>query len=168
MSKVPENLSESLDKSINSICPFSIGENSSQNHCAHYVSHMMNYQLGGVTCKNFTWDDKQKEGEGATLRVDDVFKNSSQTGVLSEKPATITECLIFVTLASNISTVGGKLVMGNHPRKHIGILTEGNVWNYSNTNNKVVCDSLSAFKAKFSNAYKTNGTTVEFYYGRFL
>ena len=100
--------------------------------------------------------------------MDDIFKTSPETGLLENKPATLTECLIFVTLSTNVNEVGTKLIMGNQPKKHIGILTNKKVWNYSNTNNMVVADILEAFKNKFSNAYKTKGATVEFYYGKFI
>lgn len=168
MTKIPTDLGRSLGKSIGHLCPFSLGKINNQNHCAHYVSHMMGYEFSGPTCKNFTWADKQKDAKGATIRVDDIFKNCTTTGLLSAKPASLTECLIFVTLASNITTVGSKLVMGNNPKKHIGILSKGNIWNYSNTNNKVVSDLSSSFVAKFTRAYQTTGTTVEFYYGNFI
>lgn len=168
MTNVPSNISANLNKHISHLCPFSIGKNDGQNHCAHFVSHAMGYELAGPTCKNFTWADKQKPEKGATLRVDDLFKASKGTALLSAKPAAITECIIFVTLASNMRDVGGMLQMGNHPRKHVGILSQGKVWNYSNTQKKVVADSLDSFKAKFSNAYRTSGTTVEFYYGKLL
>lgn len=54
MSKVPATISASLNKNISALCPFSIARNSAQNHCAHYVSHMMGYEFPGPTCKNFT------------------------------------------------------------------------------------------------------------------
>jgi len=168
MSKVPTGLKQSLNKDIAGLCPFSIGKNSAQNHCAHYVSHIMDYELAGPTCKNFTFADKQKPETGATIRVDDIFRKCPETGLLTSKPAALTECLVFVTLASNVAKVGGNLVMGNNPKKHIGILTQGKVWNYSNSTNKVVSDLLTSFTNKFSYAYKTSGTTVEFYYGKFL
>lgn len=168
MSKVPAGLSLSLGKNIGQICQFSLGKVNSHNHCAHYVSHMMGYEFQGPTCKNFTWDDKQKSEKGASIRVDDIFKKCVTTGLLSDKPAAMTECLIFVTLASNVTKVGPKLVMGNNPRKHIGILSQGKVWNYSNTNNKVVSDLTESFKSKFTRAYNTAGTTVEFYYGSLI
>jgi hypothetical protein len=168
MSKVPSNIDTHLNKHISHLCPFSIGLSNGQNHCAHFVSHVMGYELPGPTCKNFTWADNQKNEQSATIRVDDLFKGSPETGLLSDKPATLTECLIFVTLASNVKKMGTKLVMGNHPRKHIGILSKGKVWNYGNTYNKVAADVLDIFKSKYSNAYKTSGTTVEFYYGKFL
>lgn len=65
-----------------------------------------------------------------------------------------------------MTKTGNKYSMGKQPKKHVGILSQGKVWNYSNTNNKVVSDLLATFKTKFTNAYKTPGTTVEFYYGK--
>jgi len=73
-----------------------------------------------------------------------------------------------VTLTTNVKKIGGNFVMKEHPKKHVGILSKGKVWNYSNTHNKVVADLLEPFKLKFSNAYKTKNSTVEFYYGKFL
>ncbi len=168
MSNIPTDIGRNLSKSIDAFCPFSIGKNRSQNHCAHYVSHIMGYEFTGPTCKNFTWADKQKPAKGATIRVDDLFKRSLNVDLLANKPAELTECLIFVTLDSNVKKVGNKLVMGNHPRKHIGILYQGKVWNYSNTNNRVVSDLLAIFITKFTNAYKTPSSNVEFYYGKFI
>ena len=168
MSTLPANIETYLSKPISQICPFSIGLNNNQNHCAHFVSHIMGYELPGPTCKNFSWADSQKKDKSATLRVDDLFKASAETGLLVDKPVTLTECLIFVTLATNVKKMGAKWIMGNHPRKHIGILSKGKVWNYGNTHNKVTADTLELFKTKFTHAYKTSGTTVVFYYGKFL
>ncbi len=111
MSTETTKLQKTLGKNIDELCPFSIGKLSNQNHCAHYVSHMMDFEFSGTTCKNFTWADKQKPEKGATIRVNDVFKNCKTNGLLSSKSASITECLIFVTIASNMSTMGSKLTM---------------------------------------------------------
>jgi hypothetical protein len=54
MSKIPTDLGRSLNKKISDLCPFSIAKKTSENHCAHYVSHMMGYELPGATCKNST------------------------------------------------------------------------------------------------------------------
>ncbi|WP_444928891.1 hypothetical protein ACJJIF_13605 [Microbulbifer sp. SSSA002] len=145
MSKTTTNLGQSLGKSIGQICPFSLGKINTQNHCAHYVSHMMSYEFPGPTCKNFTWADKQKSVIGATIRVDNIFKQCTKSDLLSAKPAAVTECLIFVTLASNVTRKATKYVMANHPKKHIGILNQGKVWNYSNTKNQVVSDLQDYF-----------------------
>lgn len=168
MSKVPANLSASLGKNISGLCPFSIAQDRSQNHCAHYVSHMMGYELPGPTCKNATWNDKQKAGKGATIRVNDLFNACQSTGLLSNKPVTLSECLVFVTLNTNVSKAGQRLKMNTHPKKHVGILFQGKVWNYSNTQGKVVADPIATFQSKFSQVYKTAGSTVEFYYGSFI
>jgi len=168
MKKIPADLANSLGKNIKDYCAFSIGRNHSENHCAHYVSHIMRYELAGATCKNATWADKQKAEKGATIRVNDLFSASPEKGLLSNKPAAITECLVFATLASNVKTIGLNLVMETHPKKHVGILSQGKVWNYSNTQNMVVADLLPIFQAKLSSAYKTTGTTVDFYYGKLI
>lgn len=97
-----------------------------------------------------------------------MFAASSETGLLSKKPITLQEGLIFVTISTNMKNVANKLRMSNHPKKHVGILTGGKVWNYSNSQNKVIADPLSSFKSKFTRAYITAGATVEFYYGRFI
>lgn len=74
MSTELPSLDPFLDKSINELCPFSIGKDNSQNHCAHFVSHVMGYDFA-ETCKNFTTKDKQTTGsdKGATLRVNVIF-----------------------------------------------------------------------------------------------
>lgn len=168
MTNIPTTIQTTLNKHISHLCAFTIGKNDVQNHCAHFVSHIMGYEFPGATCKNFTWADKQKNEKGATIRVDDIFKKAPVTELLSNKPASLGECLIFVTLSSNVKKVGSKLVMDNHPKKHIGILSKGMVWHYSNTRNMVVSDQLESFKNTFLNTYKTSGTTVEFYYGNFI
>jgi len=124
VSKIPTDLGRSLGKSIRQLCPFSIAKMDNQNHCAHYVSHMMGYEFPGPTCKNFTWADKQKPAKGATIRVDDIFKQCVTTELLAAKPAAVTECLVFVTLANNVKKVGSKLVMGNNPKKHLSSIRE--------------------------------------------
>jgi len=168
MTRVPLSIKKSLNKHISTICAFSIGTKNRENHCAHFVSHIMSYEFKGVTCKNFTWKDKQKKDKGATIRVNDLFKKIRRKGLFSNKPHTLSECLIFVTVSINIKINGGVFTMGNHPRKHIGILHKGKVWNYSNSRNKVVADPLNNFVNKFSRTYKLNGATVEFYYGALI
>ena len=168
MSKIPTDLNRSLNMHISKICPFTLGTNDSENHCAHYVCHMMGYQFPGTTCKNMTWAEKKTVPRGATIRVNDLFNTLKMTGSLSAKPNTLTECLIFVTLSSNIQQSGGSLRMGSQRKKHVGILTQGKVWNYSNSNNKVAADSLNLFESKFSSTYKAPNSSVEFYYGEFL
>jgi hypothetical protein len=129
---------------------------------------MMGYELPGATCKNATWADKQLLAKGATIRVNDLFGACKTKDALNNKPAALGECLIFVTLNTNITKAGQQLTKSTQPKKHVGILYMGKVWNYSNSQNRVVADLLAAFQTKFTNAYKTAGATVEFYYGKFI
>ncbi len=167
MSATPPPMSPYLGKHISDICPFSIGKDNNQNHCAHFVSHMMGYEFD-ETCKNFTFADKQREESGATLRVERLFNRAPRKGLWADRPAIATSCLIFVTLDSNVRAVGEQLAMGNQPRKHVGIYVGGQVWNYSNTQRKVVADGEAGFISKFQGAYRTPGQTVEFYYAEFI
>jgi hypothetical protein len=74
---------------------------------------------------------------------------------------------MFVTLSSNVLKTADELVMLTGETKHVGIFSGGTVWNYNNTNEKVVGDSLSSFISKFSSSYGKRGT-VTFYYGEFI
>lgn len=167
-SLVPVNLDEKIGLHISSLCPHSLGKEDAQNHCAHFVSHIMNYSVGTATCKNYTFADKQLDTEGATIRVDDIFNTSSIKGLWSSKPKALTECLVFVTLDKNISPFGSSIKMGSMSKKHIGIFTNGHVYHYGNTKNEIACDSPDAFIRKFTGAYGKGGNSVSFYYGRFL
>jgi hypothetical protein len=167
MAATPPPMNDFLGKHISAICPFSIGKDDHQNHCAHFVSHALGYDFD-ETCKNFTYVDKQREEKGATLRVERLFNRALRKGVWDDRPATATSCLIFVTLDSNVRTIGEVLAMGNQPRKHVGVYINGQIWNYSNSQRKVVVDGEAHFLTKFTHAYRTPDRTVEFYYAELI
>lgn len=168
MLPAPPPLAPYLGKTMGQICPFSIGKINTQNHCAHFVGHVMEYEAFAETCKNYTAADKQIPGKGAVIRVDDIFNSSPEKGSWNQRPLRLTSCLIFATISSNINRSGQQLTMLKSPRKHIGIFANGVVWHYSNTQDKVVNDQELMFVKKFQHAYLTAGRTVEFFYGRFL
>jgi len=157
-----------LGKKIDQICPFSLGKKSSENHCAHFVSHVMEYDGFAVTCKNQTAADKQMADKGAAIRVDDIFNVVPEVGPWTERPPGLTSCLIFATISGNMSRSGHRPKMKDGKKKHIGIFFDGAVWHYSNTRDGVVKDQEKLFITKFKHAYITAGQTVEFFYGRFL
>ena len=159
-------MSPYLGKGISEFCTSSLAKKNGENHCAHFVSHVLGYAISGsATCKNLTWDDKKDETVvAASVRVNDIFNKCATKGVWSDKPPTYSSCLMFVTLSTNIKNKK----MSSHPRKHIGILHGGRIWNYSNTYNKVVADAPDAFIKKFDGAYKATGASVVYYYGKFL
>lgn len=161
----PPTLTEYLGKKIDQICPFSLGKDSSQNHCAHFVSHVMEYDDFAVTCKNQTNADKLLSGKGAAIRVDEIFNVVPESGPWTARPLSLRSCLIFATNSGNIKQNGE---MNNGKKKHIGIFLDGVVWHYSNTRDGVAKDQEKLFITKFKHAYITAGQTVEFFYGRFL
>ena len=168
MSKIPESINDHVDKHISTLCPFSLGKNDGENHCAHFVGHVLQYKDAKHTCKNSTWNDlKNIEGEGSVIRVDDIFNKSKKTGKWADKPASMRECLIFVTVAANVTKRGNKLHMGAMSSKHIGIVKDGTVWHYGNTSDKVKCEQVSVFMTTFKSVYGRKGT-VNVYFGEFL
>lgn len=164
----PPVLTEYLGKKIDQICPFSLGKDDSKNHCAHFVSHVMEYEFADTTCKNLTDADKQVAGKGAVIRVDNIFNVAAEVGPWTDRPLSLRSCLIFATISGNMRKCGHVLSMDKHPKKHIGIFLDGLVWHYSNTRDGVAKDQEKLFIIKFKHNYITAGQTVEFYYGRFL
>lgn len=126
-----------LGKSIADICQNGYAS-AHENHCAHFVSHVLGYQAG-VTCQMMGTG----KGPAATLRVQDLFSKCRSVGLWSLRPASLRICLVFITRASNVNL--SAKAMANVPRKHVGILADGFVWHYSNSQQKVVRQTPSQF-----------------------
>ena len=54
MSKLPANIETYLNKPISQICPFSIGLNNNQNHCAHFVSRNLGQSIISVDISGYS------------------------------------------------------------------------------------------------------------------
>ena len=65
MLKTPPDMAPYLGKTIDTICQRSLGLDLSKCHCAHFVSHMMEYDSFPTTCKNLSTADKLLPGKGA-------------------------------------------------------------------------------------------------------
>lgn len=167
MIKTSVPLADAVGKHISHFCPFDLSTQNQKNHCAHLVSHLLGYEFG-TTCKNQTWDEKQRPEKGAAIRVNELFNRLSDRGVWSNRPAHLCACLIFVTNGSNVRSVGYQLEMQRSPSKHVGIFLNGTVWHYSNGGDAVVSDTELGFMTKFNASYRRSGDTVEYYYGAFL
>lgn len=167
MIKTSVPLADAVGKHISHFCSFSLGKENDKNHCAHLVSHLLGYEFA-ATCKNRTWDEKQEPQKGASIRVNEIFEKSGDTGQWADRPPHLCACLIFVTRASNMSTAGHRLKMGSDEVKHVGIFINGMVWHYSNGSDAVVADTEQSFMAKFNSAYRRSGDPVEYFYGAFL
>ena len=131
-----------LGKSISQVCPNGYAA-ATDNHCAHFVSHAMGYTFG-VTCRSMVTGT----GAAANIRVQEVFPRCLQVGTWASRPATVTDCLVFITNASNVNLAAK--TMQNVPRKHVGIFVGGFVWHYSNSHSQVVKQTPADFSHHYA------------------
>ena len=128
-----------LGKHIRDICPNGYVDNS-DNHCAHFVSHVLGYQFG-ATCRMM----QGGTGTAACIRVQEVMRHCLQVGNWNDLPTPLFWGLVFITNAANVNTTTGMMV--NVPRKHVGILIGGSrtIYHYSNSRHQVVSQTPNQF-----------------------
>lgn len=144
-----------VGKSIGDICSNGFSA-TTQNHCAHFVSHALRISLG-ICCGDMKYETRKT---GASIRCDELFNRLDRTGPWAECPQHADGILIFVLSAKYVS---GKM-MSNHPQKHVGIHHSGKVFNFSNSQGKVVVDpTVEAFHAKFRSIY--SGGDISLFFG---
>jgi hypothetical protein len=126
------------------------------NHCAHFVGHVLGLQLG-MLCGGMNWKTRKI---GASIRCNELYNALALKGKWEDRPAFADGLLVFVISAAQV--VQG--AMRDFPNKHVGIHFGGQVFNYSNTQDKVVADpSVEAFHSKFKRLY--GGNDVSLFYG---
>src|SRR4051812_17898932 len=90
-------LNKFLGKHIREICPIGYADDS-DNHCAHFVSHVLGYQFG-ATCRTMA----RGAGTSASIRVQDVFSHCLQVGNWDDLPTPLFWGLVFITNAHNVN-----------------------------------------------------------------
>ena len=150
-----------VGQSVEDFCPNGSKEfakkGDSHNHCAHFVSHALGFQIGKL-CHSMTYASRKDTASGRTLVVNDLFNACPSRGPWAEKPKTLECCLIFAVMKNGIRQAGGTWIMDNIPRKHVGIFLHGECYNYHNTINEGVGVNAASF---FEKVYGPN--TVAFY-----
>jgi hypothetical protein len=129
-----------LAKNIKDICEFK-NWSASSNHCAHFVSHVLQLHFG-YTC------DKKKDGAGYNVRVKEVWERCHDYASFD---AGAGACLVYATKAGNVDL--GKKSIANVSDKHIGIFTNGAIWHYDNTLDKVVSQTPEEFLQRKTKQY---------------
>jgi hypothetical protein len=144
-----------VNKHISKICTCSF-DNDADNHCAHFVCHVLQLNFG-QTCFGLTGKGDKKTA--ANVRVHEVFPKCLSVGKWDNKPATLKQGLIFVTDAKNVNLTSKQ--MANVQKKHIGIFIGSDVWQYKNAVKHVVKQTPAIFKKHYS------GSGIEIFYGEF-
>ncbi|HEX2592233.1 MAG TPA: hypothetical protein VHL34_12095 [Rhizomicrobium sp.] len=138
------NLDGFLGKNISDICGNNFHDPGS-NHCAHFVSHAMGFTFS-YNCKEFAGGSRAP----ANIRVHELFAQCPRVGLWANADLTKSQ-LIFVTRKDVVDLPSH--IMQNIPQKHVGVYNDGWVYNYSNTEHRVVKLSVPDFLARFQAAY---------------
>lgn len=136
-----QQLDALVGKSIGQICGNGYAS-PLDNHCAHFVSHVLGYSFG-VTCRVMGTG----RAPGASIRVQELFPKCQTVGVWALRPASFRTCLVFITKSTNVNL--STRVMANVPRKHVGIYTNGSIWHYSNAQHQVVRQTPAQFSQHY-------------------
>jgi hypothetical protein len=146
-----------LGRDIAALCPHGFTD-SSLNHCAHFVCHVLNLKIGVTSCR-VMGKQPQADRIGVGIRVHEVFAACPEVGLFSGCSADrlAAGVLVFVTSPQAVNL--GTQTMGNVPRKHIGIAINDTIWHYSNTQDKVVTATSQQFRRHYSSQ------TNELYFG---
>ncbi|NVZ70965.1 hypothetical protein [Pseudomonas costantinii] len=121
-------------------------------HCAHFISHVLAIDAGH-TCRIFA----SGRNPSASVRVVELFALSPEVGLWDQAPNGI--CLVFVTDRSNVDL--SRHTMNENPNHHVGIFSDGLVYNYANLQDKVVAETPQDFLRRFQKTY--GGQQVLFY-----
>lgn len=139
-----------LDKTIDDICPDYGSVGDALNHCAHFVGHAISLRYpGAALCSNVAGSTTPyaDRANGVCIRVNEIFNRQSNRRYWDASIAT-GRYLIYATIPGNLSD-GPPITMGSMSRKHIGFFVDGQVYHYSNTQDKVIKQTT----AQFSNHY---------------
>jgi GH24 family phage-related lysozyme (muramidase) len=153
--RIIQNLSSFLGKSIGDICQQRFHD-AEANHCAHFVSHVGDYQFGFL-CNAISGSSRK----GVTVHVQELFPHCPEVGEWEDRPDTDDDLLVFITARRNVNLA--RKIIQNVPKKHIGILRNGQVFHYSNGEDKVVRQSPAAVRERFRRTYRDS--TVDLFFG---
>jgi GH24 family phage-related lysozyme (muramidase) len=153
--RIIQNLSSFLGKSIGDICQQRFHD-AEANHCAHFVSHVGGYQFGFL-CNAISGSSRK----GVTIRVQELFPHCPEVGEWEDRPDTDDDLLVFITARRNVNLA--RKTIQNVPKKHIGILRNGQVFHYSNGEDRVVRQSPAAVRERFRRTYRDS--TVDLFFG---
>ena len=156
--RVSGDLADALGKNINRLCPQRF-HTASENHCAHFVSHMGPWPVG-FRC-HLMPGASSAAGPGFCVRVQELFPLCPEVGRWDGLPATTDDLLVFITSRNNVNLTAKTI--RNVPQKHIGILRDGMIYHYSNTTDEVVRQAPGIVRDRFRATYSDQ--SVDLFFG---
>ena len=118
-----------------------------RNHCAHFVGHVLQISHG-KTCHRMV-HRSHRVMDGGTILVSDLFDISPNVRELVACPTT-GQGLIYVSAPGNFQQIGSNAYRIKTVRKrHVGLLLNGSVWHYKNSQNKVISQPVSQFLSHY-------------------
>ena len=91
------DLQKYVGKPITDICENEFST-TKQNHCAHFVGHVMEIQLG-MLCGDMKYKTRKT---GGSIRCDELYNRLSQRGPWEERPTQSDGVLIFALAVHNV------------------------------------------------------------------
>jgi hypothetical protein len=157
--RVPPAMQMYLGCSIDRICRNAIVHEHGQNHCAHFVCHVMGYNHlpGAVKC---TVRDVHTPGtNGVHIRVNEVYNVAPNRWMWPANGRLQEPCLVVATTAENVHNQQPPTI-GMGRRKHIGLYTGGSIWHYLTSHSRVYADTPQGWRRRMELAYGGNGHHV--------
>lgn len=153
-----------LGKTVEDFCETFGAVGDINNHCAHWVSHVLGFRIGKL-CNQMAWQHRKDFEIGRSLVVNDIFNECPERGHWKDKPKNLQSCLIFAVAAHGLNNKAAKLTMDNVPRKHVGIYFQGLAYNYHNTTRGTALEGVGVNGAHFFENLYGKGTVA--LYGTF-
>lgn len=136
-------------KSIKTFCPKYCDK--SDNHCAHYISHVLQLRLPGALLCSAVIDhskySSKERSDGYNIRVNEVF-NACTNRAKWDNDKKEEMCIVVATVAAAIEAWEPPSLT-THPRKHIGIYYSNLVYNYSNRHQSPKKPTIGDFKKHY-------------------
>jgi hypothetical protein len=159
--RFPPPMHRYLRQPITRICNNALAKSTTENHCAHFVCHVMRWNTipGAATCNRMTFADRNNYG--VHIRVNEVFNAAPNRHAWPAGGKLSDPALVVATIASNVQHSSGfSPRIGEHSRKHIGIHYQGQIWHYSTAHVQVFADTPQQFRTRKAGDY--GPTTVYF------
>ncbi|MBQ5965079.1 hypothetical protein [Massilia sp. ZL223] len=153
-------LNSYLHLNMRDICPHGYADED-LNHCAHFVSHVLNVAAGSITCRGMS-ATKAAGRIGVCIRVHELFAACEEVGFYKDASAGQLASGVFVFVCAKNNPVRFQpRSFQNVPRKHVGIGLGGEIWHYSNGKDMVVTATPDDFRKHYAKQIN------ELYFGTF-